>query len=80
MFIVQVCTFIMSHATVVFHDTTTCTFLQEIYELGSSEQGEVHVENGGQGSASSSEQSAMEINDGETDNTKVYAAASKILM
>ena len=79
-FIVQVCVFIMSHATVVFHNTyntTTCTFLQEIYELGSSEQGEVHVENGGQESASSSEQSAMEINDGETDNTKVYTAASK---
>ena len=79
-FIVQVCAFIMSHATVVFHDTTTCTFLQEIYELGSSEQGEVHVENGGQGSASASEQSPMEINDGETDNTKVYAPASKILI
>ena len=77
-FIVQVCAFIMSHATVVFHNTTTCTctFLQEIYELGSSEQGEMHVENGGQGSASSLEQSAMEINDGEIDNTKVHVAAS----
>ena len=69
----------MSHATVVFHDTTTCTFLQEIYELGSSEQGEMHVENGGQGSASS-ELSAMEINDGETNNTKVHVAASKKLI
>ena len=47
--------------------------------MGSGEQGEMHVENGGQGSASS-EQSAMEISNGETDNTKVYAAASKILI
>lgn len=44
-------------------------FLQEIYELGSSEQGEMHVENGGEGSTS--EQNAMETSNGETDNTKV---------
>ena len=63
MFMLKICAFITCYH--YFHNT----FLQEIYELGTSEQDEMHVENGGQGSTS--EQSAMETSNGETDNTKV---------
>ena len=47
----------------VFIECYCTSFLQEIYELGSGEQGEVTVENG-----STSEQSAMETSNKETDN------------
>ena len=61
---IHVCVASLSRV-IVFHNA----FLQEIYELGTSEQGEMHAENGGQGSTA--EQSAMETSNGETDNTKV---------
>lgn len=62
----------------VYLGVCTCVtksfFLQEIYELGSSEQGEVTVENG-----STSEQSTMETSNKETDN-KVKSLVSHLAL
>ena len=63
MLMLQVCVFTACYRT---------SFLQEIYELGSSEQSEVAVENG-----STSEQSAMETSNEETDN-KVKSLVSHL--